>query len=1251
MATLELLGDYEGPGEQKTAERLAAELPESWLILAGRKLPGENRDDVDLLVIGEHRVFVLEEKAWGPRVVVDDNRWLVGDDWRVNPLNRNGQLARKVAGLLRERVRGYKDLRGRHVLSGVVLSHDRLALVQGAHHDPTERIYPLAIVAAELIRLDREEPDGIHRVRDGVIGFLRGMPPVGARAHALGDYQITGRVEVPGTALGYSAETAGGQQVVLKCYRVAELAEHGDPQLFLERETRALNRLADLNRTWRPLPFFTSDEHGLFVVPLVPPLERRSMATSAREADPARPDGRLDAEVARRVAADAFDALAEVHGLGLVHRALHPSRVWLGRGLRVIFSDFHVSRIVGDVSVGLWAPDFDISEDYRAPECATNVSLAQQASDVFSLTLCLATWLLGADATDLTHEELAEELGREWSWAAHLVDALHPDPVQRPTARELGELLAAPPVVQVPAHEEVEIDEGAVIHERYEVKRRLGIGGFAQTWLVYDLQAEQSKVLKAFLRDLPAEAMREYRAAEKLRHDRCARVYDVQTKESPHYLVSEYIEGVNLADVRPVPEVDQLRAIACDALEALAYIHGKEQVHGDVTPTNVIVDASMRATLIDFGLSVHRGDPLAGWSPRFCAPEVRAGGNASALADLFGLGASLIYLMLGRDAVSVSDSKETLLQPPTEAERELWGPSGEALLDALFAAVALDPMSRPTTAQELLEAVRTTRPPELAPLADEFVVNATVDSLRRLYRASSAGNAGNRGLDDDFARSTYVPTLLDTELTPRIVDGQLSVVLLTGNPGDGKTSFLVRLGAHLTSRGAASLRWDEAGYHLELAGRSFRAVFDASESHGGQSSDSLVLEALAPAASSPETEVALIAVNDGRLRQFIDSHEGDFEELALAVRAELDGRPSRDPRVVVVDLKRRSLAGMPGAPGLGQRTLAELTSPELWAACGACRARTACPMLANQSLLSSDEGADAFAELLLTSHLRRRRRATFRDLRSAAAYALTGDRSCADVHEVVSSGRDARLLDQARAFDLAFSTNSHDYLVDEWAQLDPGSVPAPLVDTLRRQAGREDPAATFPTTATAARAAFFGAWRSEQFSRVDLRAYRYLGEFVEMLTTADPGETRARLLVGISHLVGAFGFQGQGLAIRSGDVNAEYSVLKVVPESGFAVAVAAATGQFVETVPDTLVLSHRHGPRLALTLDTAEVILRAADGEVVNDQGADSVLQEIEGFANQLSREAADAVLIVDSAGRVATARRTQGSIRLEYPA
>ena len=135
-------------------------------------------------------------------------------------------------------------------------------------------------------------------------------------------------------------------------------------------------------RTWRAHPVFESDAHDLFVVPVIPPSEGRTLEASIRKPGPERPDGKLDEHIAQEVVVDAFEALSELHEYGLVHRALHPRRVWLGRRLRVMFSDLHLAPIEGDASVALWAPASDISEGYRAPECAATVGLATPLSDV-----------------------------------------------------------------------------------------------------------------------------------------------------------------------------------------------------------------------------------------------------------------------------------------------------------------------------------------------------------------------------------------------------------------------------------------------------------------------------------------------------------------------------------------------------------------------------------------------------------------------------------------------------------------------------------------------------------------------------------------------------------------------------------------------------------------------------------------------------------------------------------------------------
>ena len=87
MAELIVMGDYQGPGEQQTAETLARDLPSSWKVVFGRKLSGSRRDDLDFIVVGEHAVFLLEEKHWGPHVELGDQIWLV-----------NGRASEEPAG-------------------------------------------------------------------------------------------------------------------------------------------------------------------------------------------------------------------------------------------------------------------------------------------------------------------------------------------------------------------------------------------------------------------------------------------------------------------------------------------------------------------------------------------------------------------------------------------------------------------------------------------------------------------------------------------------------------------------------------------------------------------------------------------------------------------------------------------------------------------------------------------------------------------------------------------------------------------------------------------------------------------------------------------------------------------------------------------------------------------------------------------------------------------------------------------------
>ena len=1255
MAELKVMGEYVGPGERKTAELLARELPADWVIYASRKLAGDARDDVDLSVVGRGLIFAVEEKSWGPRIVADDNWWIVNDDPRVNPLNRIGQLSRKVAGLLRDKAKGYKNLKGKRVLAAVVLSNEKAKVIGGRNHDYSERIWMLQNAAEEMRRLDaRESPMG--DVQRTIRAYLDGLAPADKRDQ-IGEYRILGRLDVPGLEQAYLAKGVDGQQVVLKCYPVRRLEELGDPREFLRRETVALNRLADLGRTWHARPFFESPAHELFVVPVVPPKEGRTLEAALTKPGPERADGILEYQVARDVARDAFMALADVHEFGLIHRALHPRRIWLGRRMRVMFSDFHLARVSGEATVALWAPDFDISEDYRAPETSASVGMATAKSDVYSLTLCLISWLLGTDATELTMDNIRERIIADYPWATELLRGLSPKPADRPNSEEMAGLLDPQPAslsVADPGDTAEDFSVHGLVAGRYEILSELGRGGYARTWKVYDKQAEHTKVLKQFHHGIPDELRKEYKAADSLSHENCGRVYDVQIEHMPHFLISEYVDGESLALVGIDRDIEEIKAIAIAVLDALEYIHGKNFIHGDVTPANIIVatDGSGRAKLIDFGLSGIAGGPVDSWSPRFAAPEIVDRRAANPASDIFGFSASMAFAMLGRVAARVDGGGVDLL-PPTQAELAPWGEPGRRLLDTFLKGLAEDPSARPRSARDLRNLVLSAGQAErlvAAPGVERVLRredNPNVKHIRRLYRGAAGGNGGNRGMDDDFAQETYIETLLDSELLPKILKREFDVVLLSGNPGDGKTSVLVTLGEQLKILGADEIYWDSAGWSLRLSGHTFIAVYDASESHGELTSDELVGRALDPVRDKGDA-TALIAVNDGRMLQFFSDHSDEYEDWKFAIDDQLEGLSGHGARLVLVDLKRRSLAGTGSKPGLARRVLDAFTDEGRWEICAGCVAKDTCPLLANRNVLAGS-GAEAFDELMRISHLRRRRRATFRDLRSAIAWLITGNRTCEDVHARESDGGSALFLEESLTHDLAFSRNSDDYLVGEWADLDPSVVAAPAVDRLHRVLGRTSETRHLGSVRSVARAVFFGeVGLDEDRGASDVRVYRYLDEFTKMLHGDETQGSRDRLLSGISRIVGAFGYSDEGLAVSGSADGALWAILHTVPANQFGVQIPTVDNPYIETMPDWLELKHQSGPRLPVTLDTAEIILRAADGEIVADTSSDAIKQEIESFVNQLSRQPSHSVRIVDSSGSIAAAHVRGNKIELQ---
>src|SRR6202000_3244181 len=100
-------------------------------------------------------------------------------------------------------------------------------------------------------------------------------------------------------------------------------------------------------------------------------------------------------------------------------------------------------------------------------------------------------------------------------------------------------------------------------------------GGPAETWLARDTNLGERRVIKCFLADVGADARSEFAVADRIRHPRCAKVYDAVWNPPPGYLVLEHVEGSNLHEYFGTdrPSAQECRAITLDVLAALGHLH------------------------------------------------------------------------------------------------------------------------------------------------------------------------------------------------------------------------------------------------------------------------------------------------------------------------------------------------------------------------------------------------------------------------------------------------------------------------------------------------------------------------------------------------------------------------------------------------------------------------------------------------------------------------------------------------------
>lgn len=206
----------------------------------------------------------------------------------------------------------------------------------------------------------------------------------------------------------------------------------------------------------------------------------------------------------------------------------------------------------------------------------------------------------------------------------------------------------------------------------YFLLSELGRGGMGAVFLARDANLHRRvalKVLKPKFGQDPefVEALlREAKAAAALNHKNIVHIYSFGQENDQPYIVMELVDGIRLDECID-PEVEQDEAGWLDVMlqvaEGLADAEKKGVIHGDIKPSNILMDAQGVAKISDFGIARFESgvdDRILG-TPLYIAPEKAKGLKVDARADQFSLGAAFWHILTGVPPFTGKTSREVVL--------------------------------------------------------------------------------------------------------------------------------------------------------------------------------------------------------------------------------------------------------------------------------------------------------------------------------------------------------------------------------------------------------------------------------------------------------------------------------------------------------------------------------------------------------------------------------------------------------------
>lgn len=216
----------------------------------------------------------------------------------------------------------------------------------------------------------------------------------------------------------------------------------------------------------------------------------------------------------------------------------------------------------------------------------------------------------------------------------------------------------------------------------YELVEFVGGGGMGRVFRALDTQLGRTVALKVLTPEQASDPdslqrfQNEAQSSARLDHDNIAKVYYLDEDRGLHFIVFEFIEGVNVRVLverkGPLPLAEAV-SYTLQVAEALAHADSRAVVHRDIKPSNILITPEGRVKLIDMGLArLRHTDPAVadltasgvtlGTFDYISPEQARDPRNADIRSDIYSLGCSFFFMLAGRPPFPEGTVLQKLLQ-------------------------------------------------------------------------------------------------------------------------------------------------------------------------------------------------------------------------------------------------------------------------------------------------------------------------------------------------------------------------------------------------------------------------------------------------------------------------------------------------------------------------------------------------------------------------------------------------------------